>query len=277
MIDLAKYQGIAEFGPAYRIMLERDAHAAGSVDRLLQARMIRLCRETAEHLYTHYTPLEVEYTKGSRPLLEDRAIEIVNGAGSEAARIEGVATFCNALGERAPAELDVMRLGGTEEEIIRRGSDWCTDVARVACVLYQVLGFPARLANLFDLAQAYSGHVITEVYRQGTWGAVDPTTSVVYHCGNGSPASTWDLMNQQGLIEAHYRGPGTPYTTPGQFTGAAIVNYFVWEHHRYDFTVAGPNEYCRSILEMAARGWPAGLRWLHGEGEEVNRRPTFTT
>ena len=53
----------------------------------------------------------------------------------------------------------------------------------------------------------------------------------------------------------------------------AIVNYFVWEADRYDFTVSGLNPYTRSILEQSMRGWPGGLRWLHGEDESTRARP----
>ena len=45
------------------------------------------------------------------------------------------------------------------------------------------------------------------------------------------------------------------------------MNYFVWEADQYDFTVSALNAYTRSILEQSARGWPGGLRWLHGEDD----------
>jgi hypothetical protein len=41
MIDLERYRGIGQFGRAYRIMLENDAHAPGSVDRVLASRIGR--------------------------------------------------------------------------------------------------------------------------------------------------------------------------------------------------------------------------------------------
>ena len=36
----------------------------------------------------------------------------------------------------------------------------------------------------------------------------------------------------------------------------------------YDYTVTGLNEYYRAILTMANKGWPGGLRWLHGESRD---------
>jgi len=230
--------------------------------------MVRLSPETAEHLYRDYAPLDVGYRRGSRPQLE----AVVDGLTLNEDRLAALVAFCAGLGDRADDGFEALRLGGTEEEIIDRGSDWCTDVARVACALCQVAGLPARLVYLADTAQAYSGHAIIEVHRDGGWGAADPTTAVVYRQPDGRPASTWDLMCNPALIAAHHRGPTTPFTTADQFRAAAIANYFIRESDRYDYTVSGLNAYYRSILEMSARGWPGGLRWLHGEDERKEAR-----
>jgi hypothetical protein len=247
-------------------MLENDSHAPGSVDRVLLERMVHLCPETVAYLYGAYTPTQVKYQKGSRPELEGYIVQATTGARSTEEQVEGIARFTSGLGAKvANEDLDAMRVGGTEEEIVRRGSDWCTDVARVGCVLCHVAGLPARLVSLFDTAQAYSGHVIIEVFRRGVWGAVDTTTHVVYRRPGGRPASTCELMNRPELVIAHRRGADTLYTTPGQFRGAAIVNYFVWDQKDYNHAVSSINDYYRSILEMSVRGWPGGLRWLHGE------------
>ncbi len=180
-LDIAKFSGIGQFGPADRYMLDNDSHAAGSVERVLAQRMIRLCPETVEYLYGAHTRLDITYQSGSRPELEQRVSKASAGAESAEKAIERIAAFTAGLQERvAGSGLDDLMLGGTEEEIINRGSDWCTDVARVGCVLCQVSGIPSRLVNLFDTTQAYSGHVIIETYRQERWGAIDTTTGVVY-------------------------------------------------------------------------------------------------
>jgi len=41
-----------------------------------------------------------------------------------------------------------MVFGGTELEIIKRGSDWCSDLSRVGAALLQCLGMPSRIAIL---------------------------------------------------------------------------------------------------------------------------------
>lgn len=265
MNNIHKYQGLSQFGSAYKVMLENDAHASGSIDRILVESMIRLCPETVDFLYNEYTPTISFYEKGPRPELEQYAEKAILDNHFDEERIAAIARFTSSLQESACENLKLMQIGGTEEEIIVRGSGWCSDVARVGCALCQVAGFTARLVYLFDTEKAYSGHVIIEVYRAKIWGVVDPLVNVVYRHTGGIPASTWDLMNNPHLIECHSRGESTPYTVVSQFRDAAISNYFVWRWREYDYTASKINDYYRSILEMSNQGWPGGLRWLHGE------------
>lgn len=264
MMNLDSFRGTAAFGKAYQFMMEHDAHATNSVDREIARAMVRLCPETAEYLYHAHTPLDVRYTRGSRPELETVVSQCIATTASTEEQVSSVAGFTRRLGQRAEHDLHKMQLGGTEEQIIERGSGWCTDVARVACVLYQTAGFPCRIVHLFDLDRAYSGHVIIEVYRTGIWGAVDSSSGVVYRQPEGDPATTWDLMNGPALVEAHQR-PDAWYTSVGQFKAAGISNYFCWKASKYDYTITGLNEYYMSILSMADQKWPDGLRWLYGE------------
>jgi len=131
-------------------------------------------------------------------------------------------------------------------------------------VLCQLAGLPARLVYLFNMVEAHCGHSLIEAYRNGIWGTVGSSTLVIYRHPNGRPASTWDLMNDPKLIKAHVR-KGAAYTKVNQFGAAGMVNYAVWNRQQYDYTTSGINDYSRSILEMANKGWPGGLRWLHGE------------
>lgn len=265
MIGISEYQGLNQFGPAYRVMFDNDPHAPGSIDRVLMENMIRLCSGTVGFLNQKYTATRSLYQKGMRPELEQYVENLVSNRHSDEERIEAIILFTSGLQEKANDDLDSMLIGGTEEEIIVRGSDWCTDVARVGCALCQVAGLPARMVYLVDTKKAYSGHAIIEVYRAKIWGAVDPLTNVIYRYSIRKPASTWDLMNNHDLVEYHWKGDSTPYTRADQFRGVAISNYFLWRWKAYDYTVSKLNEYYRSILEMSSKSWPGGLRWLHGE------------
>jgi hypothetical protein len=264
MIDTTRLIGVGCFGPAYQRMLLNDTHAVGSVDRRLIDTMLRLCDETAEFIYEGCTPTEVDYEPGSRPALERAAARACTDRRSDETRLAGIARFCSALGEGSgnDGDLDALRFGGTEEQILARGSGWCADLARAACAMCQVAGLAARMVYLADTARAYSGHVIIEAYRDGGWGAVDPIAGIVYARPGGEPASTWDLMREPALFDA---APDHPYASAEQFRAAAVANYPIWHAERYAYPVSGINGYYRSILTASRHGWPGGLRWLHEE------------
>jgi hypothetical protein len=265
MTDFSRYMGIHQYGRAYGVMLENDLHAPGSVDRALWDSAIRLCPETALYLYTAYTPQESSYLAGSRPALEACVVKACVGARSAEEVVEGLARFTAGLALRADRQgSDSMVFGGTEEEIIGRGSDWCTDAARVACALCQVAGVAARLVSVYDLDHAYCGHTIIEAFWGGAWGAVDPLVATCYRHPDGRPASTWDLLTDTRVAWC-YRDPDDPAGRAEPRVAAGLVNYHVRDRARYDYTVSRVNDYYRPILAMSERGWPGGLRWLHGE------------
>lgn len=260
-----RYFGPRWFGKAYARMTRGDSHAPGSIDRQLEKESIGLDSASAADLYSRYSPTSVAYTAGTRPVLD----AIVRGVTLPRKNVEtiihSISGFVSTLPEYAPRDIDSVVFGGTEEEIIARGSDFCIDVNRVACALFQVAHLPSRLIYLIDTHRAYSGHVITEVYRRRRWGAVDGLTNVVYLTPHGEPATTWDLMTHPSWIRRHYRARSTPFTRRGQFRTAAIVNYRLGRRQDYDYRTSPANRYYRSILALSDRGWPGGLRWLHGE------------
>lgn len=268
MVDMDRFRGVGPFGRAYAYMFTHDAGAeADTVGHRIVERMVWLCAETAPALYSAPAGHE-PYPPGSRPVLEALlAARLPAGPADGEATVAAVAAVCAAMAREADARpgetLDDLRLGGTEEEIAARGSSWCTDLARLGCRLVQVAGLPARLVQLADTGSPYCGHQIVEVWRGGAWGAVDPTTGVVYREADGRPATTWGLMHRPDLVVAHRRGHATPYTAPEQFRAAAISEY-PWDAPG-TYLVTVPNPYQRSILEMSEAGWPGGMRWLHGE------------
>jgi len=255
--ELRRYTGPAAFDRPYRVMLENGVHAPGSVDRVLVDRMIRLVPGTAEYLYGGFSPRTVDYRPGSRPDLERWLAEATAGAITPGEKVKGIAEYCLGIRERfEKADPDDsgwewMVFGGTEEQIIERGTDWCADLARAACALCQVAGLPARIVNLVELDAAYGGHVIIEAWRDGIWGAVDPLHGILYTNLDGGPMGVRDLL---GLDDYPYQA-------------AAITNYFISASGSYSYTVCGlgGNDYYRSILEMAVKGWPGGRRWLFNE------------
>jgi hypothetical protein len=263
MLDLLKYTGKSVFGSAYNVMLNNDTHAPGSVDHKLMDTAIKLCPDTVEYLYSFFTPLRVTYKKGSRIVLEQIIESIRPKDFILEQMISAVVEYTSQLYKKASVNFNDIIFGGTEESIIKRGSDWCTDLSRVACILYQVVGCSSRIVYLFDTDHAYSGHAIIELYIYGNWGAIDPTAGIQYMKPDGTTASVWDLMNNAELfkqIEGH-----TNYCNPAQFRAASVANYSISDHDQYDYSESHLNTYMKSVLEESEKGWPSGLKWIHGE------------
>jgi hypothetical protein len=149
-------------------------------------------------------------------------------------------------------------IGGTEEDIIARTSYWCTNVARVACVLLQVAGFSARILVTGNTDFPYCGHQVVEVYINGKWRVADANAGVIY------PRSAWEIHNDPHLIDCPH-GNEIFFSTGEQYQSVGIVNYYVNDAHKYSYETSRVNDYCRAILEQSSRKWADGLRWIHGE------------
>jgi len=260
-------KGLGAFGPAYRRMLERWPSAPGSVDEVLGRQMVLLTPETVAELYR--PPGPARYEHGGRPELArfvERAIQDISDEDAKVRAIaEAVCQWARAF-EDSPGsrDYDNYRFGGTEESILTRGTDNCSEVSRLACALFQVAGLPARMGILVNTEQTYSGHVVCEVFYKDGWGAVDALTNVICQHPDGRPASLWELHRSPDLVRAHAR-PDAHYTNPDQFRRVAITSYDVADANQYDYTESPINDYVRAIWKMSDAGWPGGLRWLFGE------------
>src|SRR3712207_3195105 len=124
---LARYRGVGQFGRAYRRMYRGDGQAPESVARVLLEEMVQLCAETAPVLYGECTPTRVSYRAGARPAVERHAEKATRGATTGEERVAAIARFCAGLDRAPAARLEEMVWGGAEEEIVERGSCWCTD------------------------------------------------------------------------------------------------------------------------------------------------------
>lgn len=83
MNNIPKYQGLSQFGSTYKVMLENDARASGSVDLILVENMILQSSETINFLYSEYTSTRSFYEKGTRPELEQYVERAILGNHSD--------------------------------------------------------------------------------------------------------------------------------------------------------------------------------------------------
>ncbi len=264
-INLTKFKGRTEFGIYDELLsLKNDVHAPGTVDSVLSDEMIKLVPETAEYLYTDYTPLGVKYQRGTRPYLE-KIVENSIGKTDSTTKAKDFMDFCSNIPYNFPDSekstnagfwtTDTTLFGGTEEELIKRGTEICTELSRVLCVLAQVAGLPARLVYLFDLNRKNWGHGVTEIFVQtnesSNWAVFDATSNVCYPMPDGRLASAWDLRNNPEIIENHPEHKKKPYVASVFYECSAIANYSVWDWEKYDYRWNLINSYYRQIWESS--------------------------
>ena len=140
-------------------------------------------KETAEFLYNEYTPLEVDYVKGTLPDFEAVVAKYTSGLTSD--REKAVSLLTRALPEilrhpemppfGPPCRPD---RGVDDAKLLASGKGWCNEQARVFVRLCQVAGIPARL--IFLWYQNCSGHVIAEFYADGRWCMADASWFCVF-------------------------------------------------------------------------------------------------
>ncbi len=266
--SLAMFRGARGFPRPYQMMFRSYPTPEGSVEHVLLDRWLYLCEATKDVLYSDEMPSRPRYRQGERPEIERFVWDVCEAERDPIVVVDRIRTGLARLAEGTNIPWPDLRFGGTEEEILARGTNLCGDLSRLACIAYQVAGLPSRLVFLADPLRPYYGHGIVEVWRDGAWGAVDCLSNVVYRHADGGPASVWDLQQDPGLIVRHQHGDFTTYVQPGQFRHAAIVDYPIEERPGFSYGVGRVTPYYAAILEMADRGWPGGSRWLHGEDSE---------
>ena len=256
---------------AYQRMLQRDVHAPNTVDRVLTNKMIRLTEASADYLYRDYTSVQALYEYGSRPEMESavRLALKTQCLESHVVSLESLRRVIVFLASIASSADDIplhdLIFGGTEERITARPTDWCTDLARAACVMLHIAGAAARLVCLFNTARAYSGHQVIETYIDGSWVCADPVRGYAFKRSDGKPASALDVMRERTNSHSTTSTNASPRKHNDLFRAVFIVNYNPLLSSTYDFTESKANAYYLSILNESSSGWPDGLRWLHGE------------
>jgi len=173
-----------------------DINYGGGVEFQLRARQAILCPQTAEFLYSEFTPTTVRYQKGSRPRLEAVAAEATAGCASQADKALAIMRLCRDLYKQGPkTPWNQYVFGGTEEEMLDKPEILCETLGRLMVALCEVIGVPGRVV-MHDIG----GHIGAEIFIDGDWAYIDPRCGMYFRKPKGGFASVWELVQDPSII-----------------------------------------------------------------------------
>jgi len=232
------------FGKAFGISLRNDPHAAESIDHKFMKEMILLDKESFEFLYNKAPDLpdmtkHELYVFAQQFMSEDDKDTICN-----------TLKFCSSIARNYDVPIEQMLFGGTEKEIIERGTDWCADMARVGVVLLMCNGIPARMVTLVNPQRAYNGHVVVEAFYEGKYGVCDYIYGYCFH--DGKPLDAYELQTKRELLS------GYPDDYIGMYDAVAINEYDPTAGNCYAISKA--NQYTLNVINTDHND-----KWFMGE------------
>ena len=230
-------KGYGVLGKAYEIMLRNDPHDPNSIDHKLMREMILLEPDSYPTLY------------GGHPAAPDMKGHALYGfaqsfqGDTDSASIRNILTCTSKIAADYAIPFEEMRFGGTEQEILSRGTDWCADMARVAAVLLHCLGIPARILHLVNPQKAYHGHVVVEAFYEGKFGVLDPLYGYCFY--EGQPLDAYTLMNEP----EHLKGYDADYRD--LFQRIAISEYDPLDAEKLGHIQAGDTVFTTAVVTDA--------------------------
>ena len=236
-------KGYDVFGKEYGCMLRNDLHDIHSIEHKLMQEMVRLDSISEPFLYGGYQisyPMEnnILYSFAQR-FKRDNDLE----------SIKSLIHYTSQIATNYNTPLDEMYFGGTEKEILDRGTDWCFDLARLAAVILDCLGMTSRFVFVANPDKAYHGHVLIEVFYNVSWGVVDPLYGYVFY--DNTPISAKDIYYSSMLQELNEE-------YKNMFKKVAIVDYNPNKAEN-KYIISKCNKYTLTLNSIAQDGtWKLG-------------------
>ena len=237
-------KGYDVFGKAYGYMLRNDLHNINSIEHKLMQEQIKLDSVSEPFLYGGY---QISYPLENHELyLFSQQFKTDNELNS----IKLLIKYTYELATNFDVPLDKMFFGGSEKEILDRGTDWCFDLARLAAVILDCIGLTSRFVFVADPNKAYHGHVLLEVYYNDSWGVVDPLFGYVFY--DSKPISAKEILYSSQLLtmDEDYKN---------MFKQIAIAEYNPNDSNN-KYIVSRCNEYTYKLNKIQQDG-----TWLLGE------------
>jgi RimJ/RimL family protein N-acetyltransferase len=246
--------GFDIFGKAYGVMYRNDLHHKKSIDYQLIKNMILIDEKSKYYLYDQDRPF-VSTELESHELFDfSKQFKDIN----DMATIKRVLNYTYGIVNNFNVRFESMRFGGTEKEIIVRGSDWCTDISRVGCAILQCLNIPCRMAMIANVDYAYNGHTVCEAYINNEYILCDFTYGVMGETGKRH--SVYELIQNNEQVNIIYRNFAISELKDyfiAMFSRAAISFYDIKVKH--DYLVSKPNDYYKKLMKIMPDGmWHLG-------------------
>ena len=260
-----------------------EANYGSGVDGYLVHEQILLCPETASYLYQ--PPAPVRYRRGSRPVLERTAEELVRDAQTETDEAIAIMRFCRDLYRRRSGRH--LFYGGTEEELIEKGEQLCECLSRLFTALCETSGIPARI-----LTHTIGGHVTAEAYADGRWGYVDPRAGMYFRRPEGGLYSVGELFDDPSLLEGQcdavradvsdrftyelrIRKLRELYLTPAEVN--TVKNYSLADADKYSYAWFTDSDcLAHSLNELSLRYTECRMALMHFDDKRAPVRLRFT-
>lgn len=247
--------GFNIFGKAYDYMFRNDMHDENSVDYDFHRKMILLDSKSDDLLYN-----SSKYTISNKIVnhdLYDFAQQFKGSSWMESMR--NILAYTRIIVRDFNLPFENMIFGGTEKEIIDRGTDWCTDISRVGCALLQCLKIPCRIVTLVNTKQAYNGHTVCEAIVDKQFVMCDFTYGVLGYLDESY--SVKSLISNHNVVDKIYSeiinsGNNRDYIL-GLFDKAGYNDYDITKKHNYN--KSKPNDYYLNMMQLNHDGtWKLG-------------------
>ncbi len=262
--SLAKYTGrhpqiadpLMRAAHLFNVTMSERFYPPGTADWNQKSAQVVLNEETAEYLYTCFTPPTVVYEHGSRPVLERLLGRILKPEMTDREKLFAILRYCHhdiAKEYENILPKKMIILNASEEELLKFNGGHCEDRARLIICLCQMAGLPARFvasSSYWDPAKNYlltGGHAVVEVRVEGNWAYFDSLRDFYCLRADGQLASLWHILTHPEIVEMQ---PPEVYATGGEtrewfihyrdenLTRKQVItlaNYGVMDYKRYDW------------------------------------------
>lgn len=220
------------FGPLIAAELARDPHRPDSVDAVLLDRQVRLTAWSHAALYA--VPDDPpRYQPGSRPELERHLRDALGEAFHPVQIAAALTRFCARLSDRSDTD---PLFGGTEEQIIERGSSTAAERARLLGALAQAAGLHARVVFLMR-TDPVERHAVTEILLPRQWCVFDGYSGRYFARLKSLYASAWDIQRRPELVDHHPDHGRQRYIDSAYYRHAGIAAYDIADQAKFEYPI----------------------------------------